>query len=713
MTVGEPPSQPRLDDAIRLVIVKSPDLAGPLVGALDAADVGVWVWVEGEHCLYWSPRVPDLLGFDPPDDVDLLNRFVNAVHPDDRAGVRQLIRGELREEIFLLKFRFLDRTGQYRWIAMRGRIERDHDGALLRQGGTLRDISAEVWLEEEHAAAAARLRQFELLLTDVTADFASRPTDTLDDALTTALERIGRFLGAGYSTLCEISEDNWISVTHSWINPLVARSTPVTTELDGASIAPLLQHLKADQPFVVRAQRELPEGSVEFFSARGVHSFAALPARQSDGTLVVLGIAGGPQQELDWPPDTVPLLRIASSLLAGVLARVRAEANQRLVDRRAQETHKLESLGVLAGGIAHDFNNLLTAILGNASLLRADYGDNEAINGPLEQIEMASRRAAALCRQMLASAGRGRFALLPVDLNALVRDAEPLLRVAVAKKPVLTFQLDDQLPLTLADGAQIRQLLLNLLTNAGEAIGERDGTIVLRTGTTRTDHHDPALIIPHPDLCGRECVSLKVTDTGEGMAAETVARIFDPFFTTKFTGRGLGLAAAAGIVRAHKGALRVASRLGEGATFELLLPAYHGHAAAITTAPAAATGGGTRWQTSGTVLVVDDESGVRELVRNVLERAGLTVLLADDGRQGLDAFKANAQDVRLIVVDMTMPGLNGREVLAEIRKVRGDVPAILMSGYTADDLADGTSTAFLQKPFTPDVLRALVRKIID
>jgi nitrogen-specific signal transduction histidine kinase/CheY-like chemotaxis protein len=406
-------------------------------------------------------------------------------------------------------------------------------------------------------------------------------------------------------------------------------------------------------------------------------------------------------------------MRLAATLLCGVLARARADAHQRAVERRMQDAQKLESLGVLAGGIAHDFNNLLTAILGNASLLRAEIGDVDGVTEAVEQIETASRRAAELCRQMLAYAGRGRFALQLIDLNMLLHDMQAPLEVTIPKTAKLELALATSIPAVLADESQIRQLVMNLVFNAAEALAEGVGAITLHTGIAECTAEDLARTVFSPQLPGGRYVSLRVTDTGHGMSPETAARIFDPFFSTRFTGRGLGLAAVVGIVRSHKGALRVSSTVGSGSTFELLLPAQDGAPAlppeSISPSTHASQG---KWRTTGTALVIDDERGVRDLVRSVLQRSGMTILEADNGERGIATFDELGEDVRIVLVDLTMPGLDGRETLAAIRERRPDIPAVLMSGYSPADLINSASHAFLQKPFTPAALRSVVKRLL-
>jgi CheY-like chemotaxis protein len=290
---------------------------------------------------------------------------------------------------------------------------------------------------------------------------------------------------------------------------------------------------------------------------------------------------------------------------------------------------------------------------------------------------------------------------------------QALLQVTLPKTSTLELALAPTLPAILADEAQIRQLIMNLVINASEALGEGTGTITVSTAYRHRSAQELSQTVFSPQITEGTYVSLTISDTGEGMTPETTARIFDPFFTTKFTGRGLGLAAVVGIVRAHKGALKVHSHHGTGSTFELILPAYGGSAAPPPEAISAAHASLGTWRTTGTVLVVDDEHGVRDLVRSVLERAGMTAILCEDGEKGVDTFREMVGQVRLVLLDLTMPGLDGREALRDMRAIREDVPAILMSGYSPDDLVHASNHAFLQKPFTPAALRAAVKRVLN
>jgi PAS domain S-box-containing protein len=387
-----------------------------------------------------------------------------------------------------------------------------------------------------------------------------------------------------------------------------------------------------------------------------------------------------------------------------VTERKRAEAERAALEQNLRQTQKLESLGVLAGGVAHDFNNLLTGILGNANLARLESPPGSAALPYLDQIEQICLRAADLCRQMLAYAGKGRFVVERLDLNRVVADMTHLLQVSIAKGVVLDFRPAEPLPPVLADASQMRQVVMNLVLNASEAIGERGGVVGVSTGVARGGQD--------PDLPPGDYVVLEVSDDGPGMTEEVRARIFDPFFTTKFTGRGLGLAAVQGIVRGHHGTISVSTRPGHGTTFRVLFPRAEGVAAA----EAGEAGAPEPWRGEGTVMVADDEETVRRVAAAMLESVGFRVELADDGAAAVERFRADPDTFRLVLLDLTMPGLGGEEALCALRRVRPDVRVILMSGYAEPEVATrfaGQGLAgFVQKPFQLPTLLAKVREAL-
>jgi PAS domain S-box-containing protein len=403
-----------------------------------------------------------------------------------------------------------------------------------------------------------------------------------------------------------------------------------------------------------------------------------------------------------------------------------AESEKRKLERKLQETQKLESLGVLAGGIAHDFNNLLTGILGNAGLLRDHVPAGDAGHSLIDQLEQASLRAAELCRQMLAYSGRGRFDVRPIEFSALVRDTVPLLRLSIAKTARLHYDLAHELPNVVADPTQIRQIVMNLVMNASEALGPKGGDVTVRTGLRHANASYFTTCVLSPDLAPGDYPFIEVSDNGCGMSPEVLARIFDPFFSTKFAGRGLGLAAALGIVRGHEGALHVRSTLGEGSTFRLLLPANscniepalsaHTNAGTVPLSAPLGSASGIAPHSQGEVLVVDDEDLVRDLATKSLTRMGHTVTAAPDGDAARRIFAENPDRYRFALVDLTMPGLPGDLLVSELRKLSPQLPVIVMSGYATGEIsarfADLQPIEFLPKPFEQEQLRQAVARAL-
>jgi len=405
-----------------------------------------------------------------------------------------------------------------------------------------------------------------------------------------------------------------------------------------------------------------------------------------------------------------------TELLARISTQIRlrrADEERWRIERRLCETQKLESLAVLAGGIAHDFNNLLTVILGGAELAEADLPAGARALGFLQQIASAARRAAVLCEQMLAYSGRGRFHLSQVDLGATVRGMANVLRHPLPAKAALRLQLADQLPAIQADETQVRQLITNLILNAAEALGTNGGTITLATGSTHADRATLESGYLAPDLPEGEYVFLEVQDTGCGMSPEVQARIFDPFFTTKFVGRGLGLAAVLGIVRGHNGTIQVESESGKGSLFRVLLPrgdlpqpTRTGRFAPPQLPP-----------DRGGILVVDDEEQVRKVIGQMLGNAGYTGVLAGSGQEALNLLRQPDQTVRLVLLDLTMPEMDGVETFRNLHLLFPGLPVVLMSGYTEEESVNrfrgGGLSGFIQKPFKGPDLVAKVWEVLQ
>jgi PAS domain S-box-containing protein len=390
-----------------------------------------------------------------------------------------------------------------------------------------------------------------------------------------------------------------------------------------------------------------------------------------------------------------------------------AEAQREEFQRNLVQTQKLESLGVLAGGIAHDFNNLLTGVLGNAELVRYVTPPTSPAVGYVQQIERAAQRAADLCKQMLAYAGKGRFLVEPIDLSALVAETTELLRLsAVSKKAELLVRPLAGLPAIMADATQLRQVLMNLVINASEALGDQEGLITVSTGLHPAGQGEPPGVLAGSSLPGGDYVFLEVSDTGCGMDPATQARIFEPFFTTKFTGRGLGLSAVLGIVRGHHGALTLRSAPGEGSTFRLYFPPTR----RPIVIPRKSSLHAMPWGGGGLVMVVDDEDSVRRVSVELVRSFGFDALEARDGLEAVALMRRQAADVRLVLLDLTMPRLDGAQTLDQLRQIDADVRVILMSGYNQREVHErfaGKGLAgVLPKPFTRDLLGRRLREAL-
>ncbi len=389
----------------------------------------------------------------------------------------------------------------------------------------------------------------------------------------------------------------------------------------------------------------------------------------------------------------------------------RGEEQRRALEERFERARKLESLGVLAGGIAHDFNNLLVSILGNSELLKQRATDDETRDAAT-RIETAALRAADLAQQMLAYSGRGARKRVPVDLLGVVQEMDGLLERPSDGQVRIHSELSLEERCVEGDPTQLRQVVMNLLVNAFEAFAEATPDVEVRLERVRADRAYLAATFLDDDLEPGEYVALDVIDRGCGMEEKTAQCVFDPFFTTKFTGRGLGLAVVLGIVRGHGGAIEVDSKVGEGTRFRVLLPVAT-EALGFDEAPVPRE---TRALRGGAILVIDDEPGVLDVAQAMLEGYGLRVLTAANGAKGLEVMAEHADEVALVLLDLTMPKMGGDEVYTRIRADHGDLPVVLLSGYSEDAARDrlGVSglSGYIQKPFRGGELLDVVRAVV-
>jgi PAS domain S-box-containing protein len=398
-----------------------------------------------------------------------------------------------------------------------------------------------------------------------------------------------------------------------------------------------------------------------------------------------------PNAELSWAVfRAVPTRDPVSQEVNGAIATFIDISERKRLEEKLLHTQKLESLGVLAGGIAHDFNNLLVTILGNASLAKDTLGKDTRITPLLDEIELGARRAAELTKQMLDYSGQGKFKLQTLDLAAAARETAGLLRAMIPKQVTLHYQVQDGLRPIEADPAQIRQVVMNLITNAAESMREGKGRVLISLEQLHITAQDLEQYPNHAASPGM-FVCLEVSDDGAGMDDETRRRMFEPFFTTKFQGRGLGLAAVQGVVRSHAGAIHTESQKGIGTRVRVLLPAKS--VGRTVADPDRAK--------RGTVLVVDDDPGVQMLVRRALASQGYGVIMASNGAEGVRLFEQHEAELCLVLMDMTMPQMSGMEALKRIRATGSEIPVLLSSGYSFEVIAPDSPkySGYLQKPY--------------
>jgi PAS domain S-box-containing protein len=451
---------------------------------------------------------------------------------------------------------------------------------------------------------------------------------------------------------------------------------------------------------------ESADPRTEMLRSHGIQAYACLPLLA--GGRVIGTLSFGSRTKTRFSEEDLALMQAVTHHFAIAMDRVDTQKLLRESEARLQRSQKMESIAVLAGGIAHDFNNLLVGIIGNASLAEDLLAPGSPAAMTIREVVKAGERAARLTREMLAYSGKGRFVIERVDLSELVRDVTTLFRSSVPNQVALRLNLPADLPAVEVDTAQAQQVVMNLVINAAQAIGDSRGLISIRTRAMDLDAAAIAAEWGNAGLRPGAHVCLEVRDTGCGMDEATKARIFDPFFTTKPAGRGLGLASVAGIVRAHNGALKVESEPGRGSVFTVAIPAARGGAAPALRRHAAElelTG-------QGRILVVDDEEIVRTMAEAALKRLGYTVSSADSGPAALAALAVDPL-LDLAILDFSMPGMSGQETLARLRAARPELRIVVSSGYCEAEcralFQDQFISGFLQKPYTVTALGQSVK----
>ena len=612
-----------------------------LVLAQDAAQLGVWDRDLRANEIVISGKYDKLYGLPTGHPPLTYEEWLDLIHPEDRERVRELMSDTIkRTHVWDAEFRVVWPDGSIHWLLGKGTVFLDNSGRPARIIGVNLDIT------ERKQAAAALLESEERF---------RNMADTAPVMIWVS----------GTDKLCTFFNKGWLTFT----------GRTMEQELGNGWAAGV-------HPEDLDRCLEIYSSS---FDARGNFQME-YRLRRADGEYRSVLDNGVPR----WEPGGAFAGYIGSCIDLTDLKRTQDEGLAR---------QKLESLGVLAGGIAHDFNNLLGGILAEAELVESDLAAGLPAGEEITRIKAVAIRGAEIVRELMIFAGQDQASLAePVDLSRLVEELLELLKVSISKQVVLRINLDQNLPAVMGNAPQIRQVLMNLVINASEAIGEKAG--VIHVGTSRvTGRHGLG-----------QYVRLEVSDTGSGMTEEAKAKIFDPFFTTKFVGRGLGLAVVQGIVRDHGGTINVVSTPGQGATFQVLLPCSLKRA--LRPSAGSSTGAEQANNLVGTILIVEDEELLRIAVSKALRKRGFSVIEASDGSAGMDLMQKHKDDIDVILLDVTLPGRSSREILDEVRRIRPDLKVILTSAYdrnTVDATFTGLPiTRFIRKPFQlSDLARVL------
>jgi PAS domain S-box-containing protein len=650
----------------------------------DTAPVFIWMCDTAGSCIFVNKAWLDFSGRTL--EQELGRGWAQGLHPGDRErGKADFTKAIAARESFQAEYRMRRADGAYRWILDTGTPRFDPDGQFTGFIGSCLDVTEArqdreaLRVARDELAVRVAERTAELVLTNEALRQSEQHYQVLTNLAPVGIFRTdatGRCVYVN-DRACEICGINAAEASQGRWDRILEPDDQVRLAAEWRKV------VEGAGPGSLEHRITRRDGSTVW----ALTHFAA--ERGSNGR--VTGCIG---------------------TVADISDRKRAEEETRRLEAQVQSAQRLQSLGILAGGLAHDFNNLLTIILGNARMALLDLPAGSPAVENLAEIETATSRAAELTSQMLAYSGKGQFVVEAVNLSRVAEEIARLLQPAIPRKTLIQFNLLGAPPAIDADPAQVRQIVMNLLTNASEAIGDAGGVIKVSTGVVDADRTYLSGTYFDDHLPAGRYVYLEVSDTGCGMSAETQAKIFDPFFTTKFTGRGLGLAAVIGIVRAHRGALKVSSQPGLGSTFRLLFPGTDkSEEAPPRSSPV------VRLRQRATILVVDDESGMRNLARAILENSGYTVLTASDGGDAIRVFQQHAAEVAAILLDLTMPVMSGEEAARELRLVRAEVPIILSSGYGEHEVAGrfaGQGLAgFLKKPYQPAELTEALQRVLE
>ena len=656
---------------------------------------GFNVGPDGELSREWvTGAVTEMTGFTEEEFIAREGWSVGA-DPADAEVVKGQLAEILAGRAVVVDFRLTCKDGSVRWVRDYARPVRDEaTGRVARIYGAVQDISERKEAEEVQS-----------VLLNVSQ--AVSGSGNLEELLATVHHELGRLIDTTNFYVALYHEDvgKYTFPYHVDQFDDNAETEPATL---GKSLTDYVRRAGRAQMIDEAAFQGLVDsGEVELIGASSA-IWLGVPLRTA-GKVIGVVVVQSYEESSPYSERDFQVMTFVSDNIAMSIERKLAEEERERLEAQVRHAQKLESLGVLAGGIAHDFNNLLTGVLGNIELGLLHVEDGSPTVSCLKEARASAERAADLSRQMLAYSGKGSFAIEAVDVNALVTEIGNLLEVSVSKNVALSYDLHRDLPPIVADVTQLHQVVLNLITNASDSIGDEGGVVRLRTGVRQCDRAYLGETYLDDHLPEGDYLFIEVSDTGCGMDAETLQKIFDPFFSTKFAGRGLGLASALGIVRGHSGAIKAVSEPGSGTTFTVLLPV--GNCVAVKSVERQPEVAESE-TTGGTVLLVDDEDAVRDIGMRLLEQAGFDVVGAADGCEAVDYYREHSDEISCVLLDLTMPRMGGEETFLELRKIREDVMVVLSSGFSEHEVigrfAEGGVCGFVQKPYRFEKLIAEV-----
>lgn len=659
---------------------------------------GRFLFVNPAYCRTFGKSADELLG----------QKFMPLVHEDDRdhtaRAMEALFHPPYRTSI---EQRALTSDG-WRWFSWSDVGLLDEKGEVYEIIGVGRDITDQKQFEE----ALQYRSDFEALISDISTRFINLPVHETDGTIKKSLIEIGNFVRADASYVFRIDDDQTMSMIHSWWNEKVDIDVDTVTNVPLEPVRRWLDDLEQRGPKNVAVVNELSDDYKlvrDVISGFGATSVIDTPIFWKDRLFGFLGFLSAERRE--WTDDEVKLLRMVGQVYSNALQRKQSELELRELEAQLVQSQKMEAVGRLAGGIAHDFNNLLTGIRGYAELLLANFDQSSGEYSDVLEIFNAADRAASLTNQLLAFSKKQVIAPKVIVLNHVIEESRRMLRRMIGEDIELRFRPADDLWSVKLDATQVDQILVNLATNARDAL-PKGGKITI---TTRNARLTPREIAQHPDATAGEFVVICFSDNGCGMDEQTADRVFEPFFSTKAKekGTGLGLSTVYGVVKQNGGFIDITTGLGEGTTFEIFLPR-------TTETPelsSAQTTASTPPGGAETILLVEDEPTVRGLATRILLHGGYRVLAAPNGPAALAMSQYEMGTIDLLLSDVVMPQMNGKELYQKLQLDRPSLKAVFMSGYTSAVIAhhgvieEGTN--FLKKPFTAAGLLETIRMALD